>query len=62
MKQSILLFFLLVILVFSFALLLCLSFSAKVDGTAVVTAVQDGDTFSADPVGRIRLADADAPE
>jgi micrococcal nuclease len=36
--------------------------SAKVDATAVVYKVIDGDTFDAFPVGRVRLADVNAPE
>ena len=61
-KPKILLFFLLVVLVFSFALLICISFSVEIDAISVVTTVQDGDTFYADLVGWIRLADVDAPE
>lgn len=34
----------------------------EIDATAFVTRVIDGDTFVADPVGRVRLADIDAPE
>ncbi|MFQ5911235.1 MAG: thermonuclease family protein [Thermoplasmata archaeon] len=34
----------------------------QIDGTAVVTRVLDGDTFDADPAGRVRLADVDTPE
>lgn len=34
----------------------------EIDSTAFVTRVIDGDTFDTDPVGRVRLADIDAPE
>jgi micrococcal nuclease len=34
----------------------------EIDVTAVVKRVVDGDTFDAFPVGRVRLADIDAPE
>lgn len=34
----------------------------EIDETAKVTRVVDGDTFIADPGGRVRLADIDAPE
>jgi len=34
----------------------------EIDVTAVVKGVVDGDTFDAFPVGRVRLADIDAPE
>jgi len=61
-KQRVLLFFLLVILALSVVLLIHISFLLEIDTTAVVTMVQDGDTFFADPVGWIRLADVDAPE
>jgi endonuclease YncB( thermonuclease family) len=36
--------------------------SAEVDDVALVYNIVDGDTFDAFPVGRIRLADIDAPE
>lgn len=34
----------------------------EIDATATATRVIDGDTFDAVPVGRVRLADVDAPE
>lgn len=34
----------------------------EIDETARVTRIVDGDTFIADPGGRVRLADIDAPE
>jgi len=36
--------------------------SAKIDASAVVYKVVDGDTFDAFPVGRVRLADVNTPE
>jgi micrococcal nuclease len=36
--------------------------SAKIDASAIVYKVVDGDTFDAFPVGRVRLADVNAPE
>ncbi len=35
---------------------------AEVDAEGDVTRIIDGGTFNASPVGRVRLADADAPE
>jgi len=47
--------------IFTF-LLVYISFLVEIDATALVTGVQDGDTFFSDPVGWIRLADVDAPD
>jgi len=63
MKRTVIILSVDCVLIFSLVLLLVyISFLVEIDATAVVTAVQDGDTFSADPVGWIRLADVDAPE
>lgn len=54
---------LLFVLVFSLSVGPAASTSSwEIDATAFVTRVIDGDTFDAEPVGRVRLADIDTPE
>lgn len=57
-----LLFFLLTVLILSYTFLIYLASFVQIDATAVVSRVIDGDTFDVFLVGRVRLADIDAPE
>ena len=44
------------------SIIICVGVSVEIDDVARVYNVIDGDTFDAFPVGRIRMADIDAPE
>lgn len=61
MKIGVLLYFLFIALTFGLILPVSAS-SVEIDAVGEVYSVIDGDTFDAFPVGRVRLADIDAPE